>query len=143
MAAKVAHLFRAPKKRAAMEGLQSARVIQNAGFEGCAHARPGGRRQVLLVDVETLREMDLNPGIIRENITTEGLNVNGLKIGESVRIGEVELQVSAVCEPCELLEEIRAGLQTEMVGKRGMLCKVLRGGVIQPGAKIEVGAALS
>ena len=31
-------------------------------------------------------------------------------------------------------------LQTAMLGKRGMLCKVLRGGMIQPGESIEVEA---
>ena len=138
MAAKVLHLFRAPKKRAPMEQLQAAQVIENAGFEGCAHARPNGRRQVLLVDSETLQAMELTPGIIRENITTEGSAVNALVAGQNVRIGAVELQVSAVCEPCELLEAIRPGLQAAMVGKRGMLCRVLRGGRIQPGERIEV-----
>jgi MOSC domain-containing protein YiiM len=49
--------------------------------------------------------------------------------------------VSAVCEPCEELEKVRAGLQAEIVGKRGMLCKVLRGGMIQPGETIQVEAA--
>lgn len=141
MAAKVLHLFRAPKKRAPMEELYAAQVIENAGLQGCAHARPNGRRQVLLVDSETLIAMNLAPGIIRENITTYGLDVNALAIGQRVRIGEVELQVSAVCEPCELLEGIRPGLQTEMAGKRGMLCRVLRGGMIEAGEKIEVEAA--
>jgi MOSC domain-containing protein YiiM len=124
-----------------MQSLPTARVIADAGFEGCAHARPGGKRQVLLVDAETLQEMDLAPGIIRENITTEGLSVNALKIGQKVLIGKVELQVSAVCEPCGELEKVRAGLQAEIVGKRGMLCKVLRGGMIQPGETIQVEAA--
>jgi MOSC domain-containing protein YiiM len=141
MTARVVHLFRAAKRREPMESLPTARVIADAGFEGCAHARPGGKRQVLLVDAETLQEMDLAPGIIRENITTEGLRVNALKIGQKVRIGKVELQVSAVCEPCEELEKVRAGLQAEIVGKRGMLCKVLRGGMIQPGETIQVEAA--
>jgi len=44
-------------------------------FAGCAHARKNSNRQVLLVDKETLDAMELRPGIIRENITTEGLNV--------------------------------------------------------------------
>jgi MOSC domain-containing protein YiiM len=140
MAARVVHLFRATKRREPMESLPTARVITDAGFAGCAHARPGGKRQVLLVDVETLREMDLVPGIIRENITTEGLSVNALKIGQKVQIGKVELLVSAVCEPCEELEKVRVGLPAEIVGKRGMLCKVLRGGMIQPGETIEVEA---
>ena len=136
--AKVLRLFRAPNRRVPMEELAEVRVKENAGFAGCAHARPGGKRQVLLVDVETLRAMELRPGLIRENITTEGLDVNGLKIGQQVRVGEVELQVSAVCDPCELIEEIRPGLQAAMVGKRGMLCRVLRGGVVRPGDGIGV-----
>ena len=95
--------------------------------------------KVLLVDAETLQKMELPPGIIRENITTEGLDANALKIGERVQVGEVKLVVSAVCEPCELLEEIRAGLQEAMVGQRGMLCRVVGGGRLRAGDEIEVG----
>ncbi len=54
-----------------MEELRERHVVENAGFDGCAHARPGGKRQVLLVDMETVRAMELVPWIIRENITTE------------------------------------------------------------------------
>jgi MOSC domain-containing protein YiiM len=136
--ARVLHLFRAPKKRALMEELAEARVMEQSGFEGCAHARPNRKRQVLLVDVETLRAMELQPGIIRENITTEGLDVNALKVGEQLRVGEVELRVSAVCEPCELMEQIRSGLMMELVARRGMLCMVLRGGMVRRGDTIEI-----
>jgi MOSC domain-containing protein YiiM len=121
-----------------MEELAVARVIENAGFEGCAHARPGRKRQVLLVDIETLRALQLVPGIIRENVTTEGLEVNALVAGQKLRIGEVELEVSTVCEPCELMEEIRAGLMAELAGRRGMMCRVLRGGTVKQGDEIEV-----
>jgi MOSC domain-containing protein YiiM len=136
--AKIVNLFRAPKRRAAMEELSEARVIENAGIAGCAHARPNGKRQVLLVDIETLRAMDLTPGMIRENITTEGLHVNGLRVGQKLRAGEVELEVSAVCEPCAFMEEIRAGLMAELQGRRGMLCRVQRGGVVAKGDAIEL-----
>jgi len=136
--ARIHSLFRAPKRRVAMEELREARVVENSGIDGCAHARPGGKRQVLLVDIETLRAMDLAPGIIRENITTEGLNVNALSLGQRLSIGEAELQVSAVCDPCELMEEIRAGLMDELKGKRGMLCRVLRGGSVKSGDPIEL-----
>jgi MOSC domain-containing protein YiiM len=139
---KVLHLFRAPRKRAPMEELSEARVVEQFGFDGCAHARPGGGgRQVLLVDVESLRALHLAPGMIRENITTEGIDVNALKVGERLRTGEVELEVSAVCEPCELMEEIRAGLMEELRGRRGMLCRVLRGGAIKVGDGIAVVAS--
>jgi len=124
-----------------MEQLATANVRENAGIEGCAHARPNGTRQVLLVDQETLDAMGLTPGIIRENITTRGLEVNALKIGERLQISEVELEVSAVCEPCELMEELRPGLMAELAGRRGMLCRVLRGGLLKQGDEIVVAGA--
>jgi MOSC domain-containing protein YiiM len=133
----VEHLFRAPKKKLPMEELPEVRVAGNSGFEGCAHARPDSPRQVLLVDSETLEAMNLSPGIIRENITTSGLNVNGLEIGQKLRVGETRLEVSAVCAPCDQMEQVRPGLQKEIWGRRGMLCRVLEGGIIRRGDPIE------
>ena len=136
--ARVAHLFRASKKRLLMEQLEFATLIANYGIEGCAHARPGGgKRQVLLVDLETLDAMDLAPGVIRENITTAGINVNGLELGQRLRIGPAVLEVSAVCTPCDQLEKVRPGLRRELYGRRGMLCRVVEGGVIRQGDSIE------
>jgi MOSC domain-containing protein YiiM len=114
-----------------MEEAQTVEVVADFGFAGCAHARKAGGRQVLLADKETLDAMDLRPGMIRENITSEGLNVNGLALGERLRIGPVLLQVSAVCTPCDQLEKVRPGLRREMYGRRGMLCRVLEGGTIR------------
>jgi MOSC domain-containing protein YiiM len=111
--------------------------LGNTGFEGCAHARHGRTRQVLLVDRETLEAMNLQPGVIRENITTDGLNVNGLQIGQLLRVGEARLEVSAVCNPCDLMEAIRPGLRKELWGRRGMLCRIPAGGVIRRGDSIE------
>lgn len=121
-----------------MEEIAAARIIENVGLEGCAHARPNGKRQVLLMDVETLHKFELVPGLIRENITTEGLDVNALPVGGRVRVGGVELIVSMPCEPCEQIEALRTGLQAAMVGQRGMLCKVLRGGSVKVGDAIEL-----
>lgn len=134
---RVQNLFRAPKRRLPMEELSEVRAVDDSGFEGCAHARPGRKRQILLVDRETLEAMDLRPGIIRENITTDGLNVNSLPIGQLLRVGEVRLEVSAVCTPCDQMEAIRPGLPKELWGRRGMLCRVLAGGVIRRGDSIE------
>jgi MOSC domain-containing protein YiiM len=121
-----------------MEPLEQAIAIANRGLEGCAHARFGGKRQVLLVDRETLEAADLRPGAIRENITTEGINVNGLALGQRLRVGDkVTLEVSAVCTPCDQLEKVRPGLRRELYGRRGMLCRVIEGGVLRPGDSVE------
>jgi len=133
----VVHLFRATKKGLPMEELAETQVLTDQGFRGCAHARPGSKRQVLLVDFETLDSMELPPGVIRENITTTGLNVNSLKLGEQLRIGNVRLEVNMVCTPCDQLERLRPGLRRELWGRRGMLCRVLEGGQIRRGDQIE------
>jgi MOSC domain-containing protein YiiM len=135
--ATISNLFRAPQRRLPMEELAEARLVQDSGVEGCAHARPGGKRQVLLVDRETLEAMNLAPGILRENITTAGLNVNGLAPGEKLRIGETLLEVTAVCTPCDQMERIRPGLRKELWGRRGMLCRVLEAGVVRAGDAIQ------
>jgi MOSC domain-containing protein YiiM len=135
--ASVHSLFRAPKKRLPMEELQEAQVVNDFGLEGCAYARPGRKRQVLLVDKETLEAMDLQPGILRENITTTGLNVNSLAIGQQLRVGKTLLEVSEICTPCDQMEKIRPGLRKELWGRRGMLCQVVEGGIIRRGDTIE------
>jgi MOSC domain-containing protein YiiM len=135
--ANVLHLFRAPRRRLPMEEIAEVRALGDSGLEGCAHARTRSPRQVLLMDSETLELMELQPGIIRENITTRGINVNGLTEGQRLRVGEAQLEVSGACTPCDLLEKIRPGLRRELRGRRGTLCRVIVGGMIRRGDRIE------
>jgi MOSC domain-containing protein YiiM len=139
----VAHLFRARKHGLPMEEIFVAQAETDLGFATCGHARRGSKRQVLLVDKETLDAMGLAPGVIRENITTQGLNVNGLEIGERLRVGGMVLEVSMVCTPCDQLEKVRPGLRREIYGRRGMLCRVIEGGIVQQGDEIARVARMS
>ncbi|MCL6482171.1 MAG: MOSC domain-containing protein, partial [Firmicutes bacterium] len=65
-----------------MKEVDSVRAIENRGLEGCAHARPGGLRQVLLMDEETLQQLGVAPGAVKENVTTRGLPVQRLRPGQ-------------------------------------------------------------
>jgi MOSC domain-containing protein YiiM len=134
---RVLKLFRAPKRGWSMEELPEVAAIQELGFESCAHAQPGGKRQVLLVDRETLDALELGPGMIRENITTEGLDVNGLKEGESLRVGEALLESTMFCTPCRQMDDLRPALRKEIRGRRGMLCRIVKGGTIRQGDGIQ------
>jgi MOSC domain-containing protein YiiM len=120
-----------------MEELREVAAVQDVGLQGCAHKSPDGKRQVLLVDRETLDALELGPGMIRENITTEGLNVNGLQLGESLRMGEALLEVTMACTPCGQMEDLRPGLRKEIRGRRGMFCRIIKGGTIRQGDSIE------
>jgi MOSC domain-containing protein YiiM len=139
----VARVFLAVARHRPMVEQSEVTAIPNRGFEGCAHGRTGSRRQVLLVESETLREFGLAPGILRENVTTEGIRLAELRPGELLLVGSTAvLEVTIPCEPCDRLEAIRNGLQNELQGQRGILCRVVEGGIIRCGEAIERVAAV-
>lgn len=133
----------AVSRRKSMQRVGEVEVVANRGFAGCVHGRPGSRRQLLLVESETLAQFELSPGALRENITTEGLRHRDLVAGQHLIIGDAILQITGPCEPCERLEEIRTGLQQELDGRRGMLCRVIKGGTIRRGDCIVQTAGFS
>jgi MOSC domain-containing protein YiiM len=122
-----------------MRSVDEAMAVPGAGLLGCRHSRPGNERAVLLVDSDVLRQFGLAPGQIKENITTDGLDLNSLKVNARIQIGEtVVLQVTGPCEPCRRMDEIRPGLKDELRGCRGVNTSVQVGGKIRPGDEIVI-----
>jgi MOSC domain-containing protein YiiM len=130
-------IWRSPKRRELMEPLESARVFENEGVEGCAHRR-GGKRNVLFVALEDLESLDVVPGAVKENFTVRGADVMQWPVGQRLEIGDAEFEVSMVCDPCENMEKIRPGLQEELEGTRGMLARVIRTGDVAVGDEIRL-----
>jgi len=135
--ARVSHVFIAAGHRKPMKSLQQAMAVSNRGLDGCLHGRLGSKRQVLLADTETLSDFGLLPGMIRENITTVGLNVAELRPGQQLCVGDAVLEVTVPCEPCSRMDEIRMGLQKALENRRGMFCRVIKDGRISRGDAIE------
>jgi MOSC domain-containing protein YiiM len=136
--AEVQHLFKCLVHRFPMEEVDEAEAIENKGLKGCIHGRPGSARQVLLMDGETLDRFHLPPGAVKENITTRGMDFKSLAIGQSVRVGEALLEITGPCHPCARMDDIRMGLQQELRGQRGWLCRVIEAGKIRRGDRIEM-----
>lgn len=123
-----------------MKEVEEAEAIENKGFRGCIHGRPGSTRQVCLMDVETLEKLQLAPGEIKENITVRGMDFQELGIGQELQVGGAKLRITIPCDPCNRMDEIRMGLQEELRGQRGWLCLVIEAGIIRKGDKIELSA---
>jgi MOSC domain-containing protein YiiM len=136
--AEVHRLFVAFVHRQPMREVESVAAIANRGFEGCIHGRPGSRRQVLLMEQETIEALGLRPGVVKENITTRGLRLAELREGQRLRVGGALLEATVPCHPCHLMDEIRPGLQEALRGRRGMLCRVVEAGLVKQGDAIEV-----
>ena len=90
------------------------------------------------MDLETLEEFGIAPGRVRENITTRGIALSTLPLGQRLRAGEALLEVTKPCEPCHQMDEIRQGLQEAIRGRRGFLCRVIASGRIRRGDRIEL-----
>jgi MOSC domain-containing protein YiiM len=109
-----------------------ATAVPGRGLEGDLHGktREDGKRQVLLMDTESLEALGLSPGDLRDQITLDLPGLQELPAGTQVRLGQVELELTGPCEPCthigELLEkEDREGFRTSLVGRRGVLARIV------------------
>ena len=141
--------------RSPMKKVEQAVLITDVGIEGDIHAsnqiRPSPvpddpvslyrrkERQILLMDLETLQKFNLEVGVIKENITTVGIDINQLKPGQKIIVGEAAiLTVTGPCTPCDRMDEIRSGLMDDIKGERGTLTFVEIGGTIRVGDDILV-----
>jgi MOSC domain-containing protein YiiM len=110
-----------------------------AGY-GIAGDRKAGKREnraVLLVGQATYDHLNhqgllLPYGSLGENIVLDG-DPHSLTPGTQLRIGEALLEVSLYCMPCQTLRDRYGKAFVEQLGKRrGMLARVLQGGLIYP-----------
>ena len=138
---RVEHVFQCLVHRFPMKELEEAEAVENKGIRGCIHGRPGSKRQVLLMDAETLERLGLTPGVVKENITTRGIDFQTLATGQKLRAGESILEITGPCDPCPRMDEIRMGLQDMLRGQRGWLCRVVCGGKIRAGDVVELAEA--
>ena len=134
----VVFLQRGPKKKEPMLPSPALTLIENLGIDGDAHAKPRSSRQVLLMAEENCDAFGLSPGEVRENIVTRGLDLQNLPEGTRLEIGGATLEITKDCEPCSFIDKLRPGLRAQMERRRGMLARVLRGGVIRVGDGILV-----
>lgn len=133
-------------------------LVENHGIAGDYHAGKLVRhrylakkdptqpnlRQVLLVDSSMLAEIahqgiQLEAGMLGENIVIDGIAVMTLAIGTQLQIAAALLEVTEVRNPCYQLNEMHPRLletvKSEQEGVRhnaGMLAYVLKGGCVRP-----------
>ena len=122
-----------------MQLVATANLIADLGIEGDKHASAASKRQVLVADKEALDAVGVLPGTIKENLTVEGVDVMRLPAGTRIHLGRsVVLEITAVCEPCFRMDEIREGLKAELEGRRGMVSRVVKGGTVKVGDPIAI-----
>jgi MOSC domain-containing protein YiiM len=137
------------KKGTAKTSIERVNLIEDFGLEGDAHAG-SGKRQVSLLAIESIRKqaecpkaksesLSLGPGDFAENITTEGVDLAQLNIGDSLRIGkQVVLEISKIGKECHKYCAIYQKVGDCIMPREGIFAKVSRGGGLVIGDEIVV-----
>jgi len=87
------------------------RLVLRGGYgnEGDQNAEVGSPRQVLIADQRSLKQFHLQSGDLQENILVEA-GAETLTSGHLLRIGNVLIRPTFLCEPCSQLNELYPGL---------------------------------
>jgi MOSC domain-containing protein YiiM len=134
----VVALFLCRASRAPLAAVDQVEAIADTGLEGDRHAKRESRRQVLLMEEETLESLGLAPGEVREQVTVRGLDLDELASGARIHIGSALLEVAGPCDPCERMNEVRPGLKDTLAGRRGRFVRVVQSGSFSVGDPIVV-----
>jgi MOSC domain-containing protein YiiM len=131
------------------------------GLAGDEHAHPsihgGPLKAILLIAVETLDELEARgypvyPGAMGENLTTRGIDLRCLRVGDRLRAGAAELEITRPRGPCTQLDVYGPLLKYEVYdeqvrqqspesprwGMSGLYTSVIKEGEVRVGDAIEL-----
>jgi MOSC domain-containing protein YiiM len=113
------------------------------GIVGDAHAADWHRQVSLLAleSIEKMRALGLNvgPGSFAENLTTQGMDLLSLPIGSQVRVGdEAILEITQHGKICHDRCAIYYQAGDCVMPREGVFAKVIKGGLVKVGDKIEL-----
>ena len=124
-------------------------LLVGRGVARDAHAGPGDRQVSLLMQESIERqerrmrengrpETILKPGMFAENLTTQGVDLLGLKLGDELRVGKsIRLRVTKIGKECHTKCAIYVQVGECVMPTEGIFCEVLAGGKVQAGDAIE------
>ena len=112
------------------------------GIVGDAHAG-NWHRQISLLAIESYHKMEalglkLKQGAFAENITTKGIVLFELPIGQVLTIGEVVLEVTQIGKECHSGCAISQQVGDCVMPKEGIFTKVIKEGIIRTSDTIEL-----
>lgn len=140
MVGQVVAICISPKRGMRKKPVASAIAIEDHGIKGDAHAGEPARQVSLLAlaSIKKMRAKDLRPGDFAENITTEGLAMSELKVGDRIGVGEsVLLEITQIGKTCHTRCSIYRQAGDCVMPREGVFARVVKGGRIKKGDVIN------
>ena len=122
--------------------VETAQLVKNHGLEGDAHAGDW-HRQVSFLSSESIDQsrkagLDVTFGDFAENISTIGIDWKTIPIGTRFKLGETAIvEITQIGKECVQKCAIYYQAGDCIMPREGVFAKVLEGGVIHTGDKIE------
>jgi len=134
------------RKGTAKENVPEASLRENHGIEGDAHAGDWHRQVSLLASesIDKIRtpEVDFRPGAFAENLTTEGIDLASVAIGDRLLLGEgIELEITQIGKECHDRCSVFEQMGDCVMPREGIFTRVLHGGRLRAGDTVEIKSA--
>ncbi len=145
--ARILAVNQSEQKGTKKKNITSGVLKEDYGLLGDAHCDNNSHRQVSLLAQESINKMQrlglkVGPGDFAENLTTEGLDLLSLPIGQRITIGkEVVLEVSQIGKECETPCAIYYQAGECIMPKEGIFARVIKGGNISVGDTINISSS--
>jgi MOSC domain-containing protein YiiM len=140
---KLVGVYVGSRKGEGKTAVESAELIADHGLRGDSHAGRDPDRQVSLFAVETLREIqnegfEASPGNLSANLFTENIDLNSLKAGARLRVGEAIIEIAEARKPCRSITKIDNRLPKRLFGQCGQVGRIVKSGVARVGDEVEI-----
>lgn len=77
-------------------------------------------------------------GDIGENFTTRGINLQHLKKGDRLKVGQCIIEITDIRIPCYQLKKWDVDLPELIVGRSGWVAKVVKEGMVKQGDAVTI-----
>lgn len=132
-----------PERGQLKKEVSKAKIIANYGIENDGHAGDWGR-QITCINRKSVenvnKEHNLNvgPGDFAENISIDGLDLSGIKVGSKLKLGD-----DVILEITQIGKEDHPSIVSKTFGvsllpSEGLFCKALTGGTISKGDIVNI-----
>ena len=133
-----------PARAVSMEAVDAAEAVTGKGLVGDRYIGASGKRGITLIQAEHLPAVAALAGhervaaaTLRRNLVVAGIPLVALK-DRRFRIGDVVLEGTGPCDPCSRMEDaLGPGGYNAMRGHGGICARIVVGGVIRPGDRVE------